>query len=143
MRQSEPLFPNLSSGCAGAKRLALQHVVRRKPIGAGVGTSSQPSSEQPQKRHKADPGSVARNVDQDAAARRDDDDAANKGTERAADNGADPGADPVQSDAATRSGEHDGAQAHSSEPAENAVDGGGGSAGLTALLGDYGSDSDG
>ncbi len=143
-RWSTPAM-SMSGGCAGAKRPALQRVVRRKPVGTPAGASAQPS-EQRVKRQKADAGSAARAADQDAAAGQDAEAGPNTSTEHAADDAAGPSADAVQSDAATQSGEHGGAQQHGADVRESVADpdgGASGSAGLTALLGDYGSDSDG
>ena len=124
--------------------------MRRKPVGTGGGTAAQPSAEQPQKRQKTDASSAGRSGLPNAAARRDDEDdfdhnigqGTDQSTDRAADDTAGTGAAPAQRGAAARPiGQSDAAPLGSDQNA-SVADADGGSAGLTALLGDYGSDSD-
>ena len=107
-----------------------------------MGTISRPS-EQPQKRQKADPGSAAGTASHDAGPTGAASEAHGQGTDQAADNGAGPEEATAQRDAASQlaGGHH--ARHGGSGRQEDGADGDGGSAGLTALLGDYGSDSDG
>lgn len=125
---------------AGAKRLALQHVVRRKPVGAG---SPAQSSDQAQKRRKTATGSTEGTNSQDATFEGTGPEGNEQSTDQAAHNRTSPGGNRAQRIAAAVQVNGAGSQQGGSSRPEQMADGGGyDSTGLTALVGDYGSDSD-